>query len=122
VKGRIYIAGLLACLCLGSSSAAQRWQRLGPEGGMVVSLGTGAHATVYAGMADGHVFASEDAGNHWELRGRVGTRTDGVVSRLVSEPGTSGRLFAAVWYQEAGAGGGVFRSDDGGHTWSLAGL
>lgn len=122
MKARIYIVGLLLCLCLAPNASAQHWQRLGPEGGMVVSLGTGAPAAVYAGIADGHVFASEDAGSHWELRGRVGTRTDGVVSRLVSEPGTNGRLFAAVWYQEAGAGGGVFRSDDGGRTWSLAGL
>ncbi len=122
MKARIDIAVLLLCLCLTSSASAQRWQRLGPEGGMVVSLGTGAAAAVYAGTADGHVFASEDAGSHWELRGRVGTRTDGVVSRLVGEPGTSGRLFAGVWYQEAGAGGGVFCSEDGGRTWSLAGL
>ena len=122
MRARICIAGLLLCLCLGSTAGAQRWQRLGPEGGMVVSLGTGAPAVVYAGTADGHVFASEDAASHWELRGRVGTRTDAVVSRLVSEPGATGRLFAAVWYQQAGAGGGVFRSDDGGRTWSLAGL
>ena len=122
MKARICIAGLLLCLCLGSTAGAQRWQRLGPQGGMVVSLGTGARAVVYAGTADGHVFASEDAASHWELRGRVGTRTDAVVSRLVSEPGATGRLFAAVWYQEAGAGGGVFRSDDGARTWSLAGL
>ena len=122
MKARIYIAGLLLCLCLRSTAGAQRWQRLGPEGGMVVSLGTGAPAAVYAGTADGHVFASEDAGSHWELRGRVGTRNDAVVSRLVSEPGASGRVFTAVWYQEAGAGGGVFRSEDGGRTWSLTGL
>ena len=122
MKVRIDIAGLLLYLCLPPNVSAQRWQRLGPEGGMVVSLGTGAPAAVYAGTADGHVFASEDAGSHWELRGRVGSRTDGVVSRLVSGPGASGGLFAAVWYQEAGAGGGVFRSDDGGRTWSLAGL
>ncbi len=122
MRAKTYITGLLLCLCLGSTAKAQRWQRLGPEGGMVVSLGTGAHAAVYAGTADGHVFATEDAGSHWELRGRVGTRTDAVVSRLVSDPGASGRLFAAVWYQQAGAGGGVFRSEDGGRTWSLAGL
>lgn len=109
-------------LFLGLTARAQNWDRLGPEGGMVVSLGTGARGAVYAGTADGHVFASEDTGRHWELRGRVGTRTDAVVSRLVSEPGATGRLFAAVWYQEPGAGGGVFRSEDGGRTWRLAGL
>ncbi len=53
------------------------------------------------------------AGRHWELRGRVGTRTDAVISRLVSEPGASGRLFAAVWYQEAGAGEEYFTARTG---------
>ena len=79
MKARICIADLLLCLCLGSTAGAQGWQRLGPEGGMVVSLGTGAREVVYAGTADGHVFASEAAASHWELRGRVGTRTDAVV-------------------------------------------
>jgi photosystem II stability/assembly factor-like uncharacterized protein len=121
LKSRILFVGLL-CLFWGATVRAQKWERLGPEGGMVVSLGTGIRGAVYAGTTDGHVFASEDAGQHWELRGRVGTRTDAVVSRLVSAPGGASRLFAAVWYQEAGAGGGVFLSEDGGRTWRPSGL
>jgi photosystem II stability/assembly factor-like uncharacterized protein len=117
----MWMGGLL-CLCFGSLAWAQKWERLGPVGGMVVSLSAGEPGAVYAGTADGHVFASEDAGARWVLRGRVGTRTDAVVSRLVSEPGEAGHLFAAVWYQEMGAGGGVFHSEDGGRTWRLAGL
>jgi photosystem II stability/assembly factor-like uncharacterized protein len=121
LKSRILLVSVL-CLFSGSLARAQKWARLGPEGGMVLSLGTGMRGAVFAGTADGHVFASEDAGQHWELRGRVGTRTDAVVSRLVSHPGGTGRLFAAVWYQEAGAGGGVFLSEDGGRTWRPSGL
>jgi photosystem II stability/assembly factor-like uncharacterized protein len=121
LNSRICMAGLL-CLWLGSLTWAQKWERLGPAGGTVVSLGLGTAGAVYVGAADGHVFASEDAGTHWELRGRVGTRTDGVIARLTSETGATGRMFAAVWYQEAGAGGGVFRSEDGGRTWKPSGL
>ncbi len=56
------------------------------------------------------------------MRGRVGNRTDAVISRMVSAPPKGERIYASVWFQEAGAGGGVFGSDDGGRTWRLLGL
>jgi photosystem II stability/assembly factor-like uncharacterized protein len=121
LRVKIWI-GILACLGLAAIACAQKWQRLGPEGGMVVSLGAGPGAVVYLGTADGHVFVSEDAGKRWELRGRVGTRTDAVVARLAFDRREAGRIIAAVWYQEPGAGGGVFQSRDGGRTWVLVGL
>lgn len=89
---------------------------------MVVSLGTDRGSDVYLGTADGHIFASTDAARSWELRGRVGSRLDAVVTRLLVDPRDGSRVFAAVWYQEAGAGGGVFRSQDGGRKWELVGL
>jgi photosystem II stability/assembly factor-like uncharacterized protein len=101
---------------------AQEWQRLGPPGGMVLTLGIGAGGAVYLGTADGHVFVKENLEQPWELRGRIGYRTDAVVSRLVSDPDKLGVVFAAIWYQQPGAGGGVFRSDDGARTWKLLGL
>jgi photosystem II stability/assembly factor-like uncharacterized protein len=101
---------------------AQTWRRLGPEGGLVVSLGTSASGGVYLGTADGHVFFSGDGARSWELRGRVGQRLDAVVTRLVADLRSENRVFASVWYQAAGAGGGVFRSDDAGRTWTLLGL
>lgn len=100
---------------------AQKWERLGPEGGMVVSLGTAASGLTYVGTADGHVFASKDGAESWELRGRVGQRLDAVVTRLVVDPRDGNRVFASVWYQKAG-GGGVFESADGGRNWRLLGL
>ena len=109
-------------LILTGWARAERWQRLGPEGGMVVSLGTSSGADVYLGTADGHVFASTDRAQTWELRGRVGNRLDAVVTRLANDPRDANRVYAAVWYQEAGAGGGVFLSKDGARTWALVGL
>lgn len=89
---------------------------------MVLSLSTSSAGTVYLGTSDGHVFASEDRAAHWELRGRVGTRTDAIVAQIAADPREPRRVFAAVWFREAGAGGGVFRSDDGATSWRPSGL
>ena len=113
---------LLQALTLAAISDAQQWERLGPEGGMVVSLGAGSMGPVYLGTADGHVFASEDGAASWQLRGRVGNRLDAVVTRLVVDAGDANQVFAAVWYREAAENGGVFRSDDGGRSWKACGL
>jgi photosystem II stability/assembly factor-like uncharacterized protein len=115
------LAVLLLALIGAGQICAQTWQRLGPEGGMVVSLATEGDE-VYLGTADGHVFASKDGTQFWQLRGRVGQRLDAVVTRIVADPRERNRLFASVWYQEAGAGGGVFESDDSGKNWKLLGL
>ena len=121
MRFRIVVGLWLAGCCCGLAQG-QSWKRLGPQGGLVVSLGSSPGGGVYLGTADGHVFFSGDGAESWELRGRVGTRMDGVVTKLVAAPRVENRVYAAVWYQAAGAGGGVFRSDDGGHTWALLGL
>lgn len=121
VHGRILIAVVLSW-SWAVGTRAQKWERMNPEGGMVVSLGASVGGDVFLGTADGHIFLRENGAKKWELRGRVGLRTDAVVTRLVSDPHGAQRVFAAVWYQEPGAGGGVFRSDDGGRSWTLVGL
>ncbi len=116
------LAAVLLTLMLSGGIRAQKWVRRGPEGGMVVSLGGGAGNEVFLGTADGHIFASEDGAQSWELRGRVGGRLDAVVTRILIDSREQSRLFAAVWYQEPGAGGGIFESEDRGQSWRLLGL
>ncbi|MGB2635180.1 MAG: hypothetical protein WAM58_14720 [Candidatus Acidiferrum sp.] len=121
---KILVAMLLTC-GVSCSIRAQQWERLGPDGGMVVSLGSsgeGVTNEIYLGTADGHVFASTDDAQSWEMRGRVGHRLDAVVTRIVSDPGKGNRLYAGVWYQAPGAGGGVFESEDHARSWKLLGL
>jgi len=113
---------LFLVLSVGANMSAQTWRRLGPDGGMVVSLAGDANGRLYLGTADGHVFASEDSARSWELRGRIGSRTDAVISRLIGDPREANRLYAAVWFRAPGQSGGVFRSEDSGRTWSLLGL
>jgi photosystem II stability/assembly factor-like uncharacterized protein len=102
--------------------AAQSWVRLGPEGGQVISLAASSAGEVLLGTADGHVFASADSGQHWQLSGHVSARWDAVVQTMIPDAATRGRVFAAVWFQDPVAGGGVFLSEDNGKTWQPAGL
>ena len=117
----LIVAILLSCL-LAHPAQAQNWNRLGPPGGNVISLAASSDGTVYLGTPDGHVFASTDRGEHWQLRGRAGTRLDGVVQRILADRENPAHLLAAVWYQDPAQGGGIFQSLDGARHWSLAGL
>jgi photosystem II stability/assembly factor-like uncharacterized protein len=113
----------LACITvLLPLARAQHWERLGPEGGQVLAMAKGPDGTVYLGMPDGHVFASVDRGESWEIRGRVSARLDAVIQALIVDERDANSLFAGVWYMDPSAGGGVFRSDDAGRTWKPAGL
>jgi photosystem II stability/assembly factor-like uncharacterized protein len=46
---------------------------------------------------------------------------DAVVTRIVADPKDDKIAYAAVWYQDPQAGGGVFRSEDEGQNWKLIG-
>jgi len=77
---------------------------------------------IFLGTADGHIFGSRDAGAHWLLLGRASARQDAVITAIIVDPRNSNVLFASAWTRDSSAGGGVFRSADGGHTWNEAGL
>jgi len=119
--------GLLAvCLLLTTSGAvqAQTWKPLGPPGGdvRVLAIDPARPNRIFLGTADGHVFGSEDSGAHWALLGRASSRLDAVITAIVVDPRDGNVLFASSWARDAAEGGGVFRSVDGGRTWSGAGL
>src|ERR1700687_3102907 len=124
-NSRMHKASLIALLLIAATVAsAQTWRPLGPPGGDVHSLAVDPSrpGRLFLGTADGHIFGSEDAGAHWTLLGRAGTRLDAVITAIIVDPRDANVLFASAWTQERSTGGGVFRSGDGGQTWRDAGL
>ena len=115
---------LIGLLFAGPLARAQTWRALGPPGGDVRALAVdpARPARVFLGTADGHIFGSEDAGRHWALLGRASSRPDAVITAIVVHPRDGNVLFASSWTRDSAAGGGVYRSADGGRTWLGAGL
>jgi photosystem II stability/assembly factor-like uncharacterized protein len=112
----------LAALCAGSVQA-QVWRQAGPPGGTVISLAADPNNTnkLFLGTADGHVFLSNDEGEHWQILSRIGSSQDDVITHIIVDPRDGNRLYASSWTLYSG-GGGVYRSDDGGRTWNIMGL
>jgi photosystem II stability/assembly factor-like uncharacterized protein len=105
------------------TTPAQTWRQVGPPGGTVITLEADPHdlKKIYLGTSDGHVFSSVDEGAHWQLLSRIGTGQDDVVTHILVDSRDSNRLYASTWTLYSG-GGGVYRSDDAGHTWNIIGL
>src|SRR6202051_1695776 len=114
------LAGLLL---MSFSASAQTWKQVGPPGGDVQSLTAvpGNAQTLYLGTSDGHVFGSHDAGEHWNLLGRIGEHHDDVIMSMAVDARSANTIYATSWTLSS-HGGGVYRSADAGHTWQLIGL
>jgi len=120
-KGSVSVRSslLAAVLLLAVSSAwAQTWSSVGPPGGTVRDL---AHDPrnpdrVYLGTADGILYRSDDGGVNWS-RLDPGFPTRGM---SLDEIAVDTRSTVYVGYREvSGNGGGVARSTDGGHTFTM---
>jgi hypothetical protein len=121
LRGALVLA--FSLILNGLPTLAQDWQEVGPNGGDVRAMvADPANPDVlYLGTVDGHIFSSQDAGQHWHLTGRVGDRADTVVMAIIVDRRNSRHLYAAT--RTLGeSGGGVFRSDDSGATWRPSGL
>jgi photosystem II stability/assembly factor-like uncharacterized protein len=114
---------LVFAFLISFSVNAQTWRQVGPQGGDVQSLAAvpGSARTLFLGTSDGHVFGSRDAGEHWELLGRIGEHHDDVIMSMVVDQRSPNTLYATSWTLSS-HGGGVYRSTDAGHNWQLIGL
>jgi photosystem II stability/assembly factor-like uncharacterized protein len=104
---------------------SQTWKPLGPDGGdaRALAIDPSRPNRVYLGTTDGHIFGSEDGGRHWRLLGLAGSAPNAIVTAILVDPRNSDILFASTWTREKrGEGGGIYRSSDGGRSWSASGL
>ena len=74
MKQAVLSLGLVALAATGASSIqAQIWRQAGPPGGTVISLTADPNNTnkLFLGTSDGHIFASGDEGEHWQMLSRI---------------------------------------------------
>jgi len=105
-----------------------RWRHVGPNRGGRVTTVTGVPSqphTFYMGVASGGVFKTVDAGDNWlpVTDGQLGVGSIGDIAVAASNPdivyvGTGSDGLRS----NVSTGRGVYKSTDGGRTWSFAGL
>ncbi len=92
---------------------------IAPSEPNVIWAGTGETFIIrpFYPMGDG-VYKSTDGGAHWQ---HMGLENSGHVGRIVIDPTDSRRVFvcsAGQLFKPATEGGGIFRTTDGGKTWT----
>lgn len=100
--------------------AGADWRSVPLYGGDVRSLAISPSdpQTVLAGTSSGQVWISRDGASTWELPGERRVALPGwVVSQLVFDPHSEGRVWAALWSLWGGSGSVVY-SEDMGASWT----
>jgi photosystem II stability/assembly factor-like uncharacterized protein len=115
-KCLIVLLGLFLCLPL----RAEKWIFLGPDGGDARSLAYDPRNPdhVFLGTSTGSIFVSTDGGQSWSRFAHLGSRDNYVLDHIIIDPRNSAVIFASAWNVEDNKAGDVFRSRDGGETWT----
>ncbi len=97
---------------------AQSWVPVGPPGGDVRDLAADRRdpRRLYLGTADGIFYRSDDGGLKWRRMSPGFPHQGASLDEIVADP--RGALLVGFW-NVAGDGGGVARSDDGGQTFTM---
>jgi len=112
----IVLLGLFLCLPL----RAEKWIFLGPDGGDARSLAYDPRNPdhVFLGTSTGSVFVSTDGGQSWSRFAHLGSGDNYVLDHIIIDPRNPTIIFASAWNVENNKAGDVFRSRDGGDTWT----
>ena len=104
---------------------ASDWRLIGPDGGNVRCLAydPGDPNRILLGTSSGQLFVSHDGGKSWAPFAHLGPSDDLVIDHIVFDPTNTQTIYAAGWGLYHDDEGDVYRSDDGGTTWTaLAGV
>ena len=116
---RICLASLLLLLLATPRLQAQSWVAVGPPGGDVRELAADPRdpRRIYLGTADGIVYRSDDSGLKWRRLTPGFPHRGASLDEIVVDPRT-GTVLVGYW-DMAGNGGGIARSDDGGRSFTM---
>ncbi|HXB61800.1 MAG TPA: hypothetical protein VNU94_02965, partial [Acidobacteriaceae bacterium] len=109
----------LLLFCGTATLHAVSWLPFGPDGGDVRSFAADPanSAHVYMGTADGWIYESTDDGAQWQRLARVGHRDDLVLDGIVVDRADPRHILVGA-YTADHQDGGLFASEDSGHTWT----
>jgi photosystem II stability/assembly factor-like uncharacterized protein len=110
----VFVLAILAT----AAAHAQGWVPVGPPGGDVRSLAADPRdpRRIYLGTADGVLYRSEDAGLRWHRLSPGFPRRGASLDEILVDP--RGAVLVGFW-EVAGSGGGIARSEDGGKSFAL---
>jgi len=94
------------------------WVPIGPFGGDARSLAADPKDPdlMYLGTRTGQIYITKDGGRLWSRLAGLHAPADWVVDSLSVDPTNRNVLYAGMW-SVSGAGGGIYKSTDGGVSW-----
>lgn len=113
----VWALAVVTLLAVSSLYAAQ--PTIGPEGGDVRTFAYDPQNPdhILLSTSAGQMFSSNDSGKTWSRFARVGEHSDYVIDHIYFHPNDSRIIYVAAWSLNNN-GGELFRTDDGGRTWS----
>ena len=111
---------VLSALVLSSSLWAESWLLLGPDGGDARSLAYDPRTPdhVFLGTSTGSMFVTSDGGRNWSRFAHLGQGDSFVLDHIVIDPKNPDTMFVSAWSVADQRSGNIFRSRDGGKTWT----
>ena len=108
---------LLFSSCVLAQSAAQRWSNVGPYGGDARSFAYSPSdpSHILLGTANSWIYETND-GQQWTRLSKISDSDTLVLDHILFDESNPKRLVVGAWRLDR-PDGGVFISDDGGHTW-----
>jgi photosystem II stability/assembly factor-like uncharacterized protein len=117
---RKWLIILVVALAATTSVWAGQWVAVGPDGGDVRSLSYDPKnpERIFLGTNTGTLFTSEDGGHSWSRFAHLGSGDDYVLDHIAIDSDNSKHIFVAAWSVDDQQAGDLFRSTDGGKTWT----